>query len=566
MSSTPLFPGREQAGLSDIRGKSVATDCVVVGYNDTQIDSLLQRTANFQALSGGYRHLLANSLQFGGKRMRYSDLLNVCIERATGRPSQFNVGRIPNLGACYLVSYLHRRGHRAELINYFNYEKQRLAELLLDGVRSVAITTTYYFESEPIREVVDFVRARSPATQIIVGGPHIFNVCTDMPEDLQLETFKEIGADIYVFDSQGESTLSKVCQALESGGSELGKIPNLTFSEDGWKTHTRTARQVESNDMSSNVVDWSLFPTDLIAPTVQTRTARSCAFKCAFCRYPVMAGSLDLVDLDVVERELDYFQSVGTRYVLFIDDTFNIPEPRFKELCRRIIKKKYSFQWFSYFRCANADDECFDLMAQAGCRGVFLGIESGDQSVLRAMNKGAKVERYLYGVRELNKRGILTYASFIIGHPGETELTARNTVCFIEEAQPSFYCLESFFFDPKTPIGARAAEFQLQGAGYRWKHAGMDWRRAADLVEAGYQQIHNSTVLPLYSFDMWTFAYLLGVGFQQSTLEEFLRLASQVMVRGMSEPGYRSAHWEQQLVDMFRSPSATLPIDRSSAA
>jgi p-methyltransferase len=533
---------------------SAPVDCIVVGYNDSSFDRLMEKTAPFQEVSGGYRHLMVNSVQFAGRRLKYSDLLNRCIERATCVPSRRHVGQMPNLGACYLVSFLHRRGYRAELVNFFNFEQERFAELLAGPVRSVAITTTYYFEPEPITELVRFVRERNPDCKIIVGGPHIFNICTDNAENPKQQhgLLAEMGADIYVFDSQGELTLSRLCEELRSRHPDLSRIPNLVYSTDEWQTLIRTERVAENNDMNANVVDWSLFTRDLIVPTVQTRTARSCAFKCAFCRYPVVAGSLNLVDLDVIERELEHFQALGVRYLLFVDDTFNIPEPRFKALCRRMIARKFDFSWFSYFRCANADDECFELMAQAGCKGVFLGIESGDQQVLRAMHKGATVERYLHGVRKLNEKGIISYASFIIGHPGETEASAHNTFRFIEAARPTFYCLESFFYDPKTPIGARAAQYDLQGAGYRWQHSGMDWQRAAELVELGYRSIQGSTVLPLYSFDLWSFAYLLGTGIEEERLRRFLQSASAMMVDAIGNPNYVAPQeQEQQLEAIF---------------
>jgi radical SAM PhpK family P-methyltransferase len=529
-------------------------DCVVVGYNDSSFDALFQKTARYKDTSGGFRHLMANSLVFGGKRVKYADVLNLCLERATGKPSRRHVGQMANLGACYLTSFLKARGYEAELVNFFNHERDRFADLLAGKVRMVAITTTYYFEPEPIQELVQFVREHNEDAIVIVGGPHIFNLCTDYRHDPRLlrSLLAQMGADVYVFDSQGELTLGHICGELRGIRPDISQIPNLLYSTDGWETMCQTPRKIENNDMNLNAVNWSHFGSELVVPTVQTRTARSCAFKCAFCRYPVMAGSLDLVDLDLVEKELDYFQSTGVRYLLFIDDTFNIPEPRFKELCRRMIARRYDFQWFSYFRCANADDECFDLMARAGCKGVFLGIESGDQDVLRVMRKAAKVDRYLHGIKMLNERGIITYSSFIVGHPGETFDTVHNTFEFIEQAQPSFYCLESFFFDPKTPIGTQTAEHQLEGAGYRWKHKGMDWTQAADLVELGYRSIRGSTVLPLYSFDLWSFAYLLGTGVEEAKLTKFLQSASDIMVGTINDPAYCTPEREQKLEAIFR--------------
>lgn len=531
-------------------------DCLVVGYNDARFADLLKRTEWSRDFSGGYRHLLVNSVSFCNERLSYIELLNRAIESATGKPSKLHVGKLPNLGVYYLVSFLRRRSFRAELINFFNDEKEEFKALLRQRPRSVAITTTFYYEAPPIKEIVAFTREHSPTTKVIVGGPHIFNICSDHPPKTRDKLLHEIGADIYVFDSQGEATLARVCAELRELSPDLSRVPNLIYTIDG-KSFQQTVRQVEANDMDAEAVDWSLFDPHFIGPTVQTRTARSCAFKCAFCRYPVVGGPLNLTSLSVVERELHYLKSIGVSRLLFIDDTFNIPLRRFKDLCRMMIRNKFGIEWFSYFRCSNADIEAFDLMAEAGCKGVFLGIESGDDEVLKAMNKSASSEKYAKGIGELNRRQIITYASFIVGHPGETEESARRSLQFIEATAPSFYCLETFFYDPKVPIGTQAGEFGLSGSGYNWKHRTMNWQRASDIVEDGYRTIRNSVICPLYGFDLWSVAYLLGQQLSIEQIRGFLIAAGRLLTRtGQADT---VSELENAVVDAFRDKQLEAP-------
>jgi p-methyltransferase len=361
-----------------------------------------------------------------------------------------------------------------------------------------------------------------------------------------------MGADIYVFDSQGELTLSRICAALKEASPDLDSVPNLIYTRDHRSFH-RTPREMENNDMDEGSIDWRHFPTDLLRPAVQLRTARSCAYKCAFCRYPVLAGDLNLMSLQVIERELQYLKEIGVTHLLFIDDTFNIPKNRFKDLCRLMIERKFDFKWFSYFRCANADDEVFDLAARSGCTGVFLGIESGDNGMLKHMNKTATTDKYRYGLDKLREHGIFSYASFILGFPGETEESAHNTLRFIDEAQPTFYCLESYFHDKKVPIAARAQEFGLTGSSYAWKHNTMDWRRASELVAAGYHQIGGSIPVPLYCFDLWTIGYLMGQGQSLESLERFLRVGAEMLIAGMdADSPILSTGYEERLVEALR--------------
>jgi hypothetical protein len=125
----------------------------------------------YKDFSGTYKYPLANTVSLEGKRVKYPSLFNYASVAETGKPAAFNVAKVPNLGACYLASFLRMHGLSAEVVNFFNDDKDQLSQLLDESPHAVAITTTYYFDSPPIREFVDFIRSRNAATKIIVGGP-----------------------------------------------------------------------------------------------------------------------------------------------------------------------------------------------------------------------------------------------------------------------------------------------------------------------------------------------------------------------------------------------------------
>jgi hypothetical protein len=276
--------------------------------------------------------------------------------------------------------------------------------------------------------------------------------------------------------------------------------------------------------------DWSTVADEHFVPTVVTRTARSCAFSCSFCRYPIIAGPLNLKSLETIEAQLDLFQQRGVRNLVIIDDTFNVPLPRFKDLCRLLIRKRYDFEWFSYFRAANADETCFDLMAESRCGGVFLGIESGDQSILDNMHKSSRVDKYVTAIRKLNERGIITFASLIVGFPGETAETVRNTMRFLEESAPMYYRAELYYHGTNTPIHEQRDEFGIRSAGYSWRHATMSWQEACQQISTMYRTIRGSVILPVYNFDFWCIPYLLGCGLTKGQIHEFVKGANSVLI------------------------------------
>lgn len=510
-------------------------DCILIGYNDIDLGWVDEELKPLQKASGGYRHFRSNTVVVDGKRRHYTDLLNRSLTEATGRPHALHVAKTPSLACCVLKSFLAGMGVRAEIVNFFNADRDRLADLLTQKPRAVAITTTVYTTARPVIEVVEFVREHCPDTTIVVGGPHIFNTCSDNDGDTRDFLLSEMGADIYVFDSQGELTLSRLMLALRSPSPDLSVVPNLFYSTDGGSTFEETPRQIENNDIDESIINWSLFERDYITPFAWMRTARSCAFSCAFCRYPALGGALVLNSIDLLEHQLRHLNEIGVKHIYFIDDTFNVPLPRFKDLCRMMIRNKFDITWTSYFRCSNADDETFDLIKQAGCVAVFAGIESGDQQVLKNMNKKALIRTYKHGLAMLAERDIMVYASFILGFPGETQESVQNTIDFIQETAPTFYSAEAYFHDPKVPIQERADEFELRGSGYSWSHATMDWQEAQDHVERLHRTVDRSAFLPLYGVDVWSVPYFLANGVSRPQLLDFLRTAQQMVVRSFDE-------------------------------
>ncbi len=535
---------------------SSVVDCVLVGYNDISLGWVDEELEPLRNVSGGYRHFRSNTLVVDGERRHYTDLLNRSLSEATGRPHALHVARTPSLPCLVLKSFLSARGLRSEIVNFFNHDEQHLIDLLSLNPHAVAITTTVYTTPRPIIEIVEFVRRHNPAVKIIVGGPHIYNTCSDNDADTQDFLFAEMGADIYVFDSQGELTLTRVLHELRKASPNLASIPNVIFTNDGM-TFERGGREIENNDLEAGVIDWSLFDRDYVTPFAWMRTARSCAFSCAFCRYPALGGALTLNSVETVEHQMRALNELGVKHLYFIDDTFNVPLPRFKELCRMMIRNRFDIQWTSYFRCANADEETFDLIKEAGCVAVFAGIESGDQQILKNMAKKARVEAYKHGLKALADRDIMVYASFILGFPGETKDSVRNTLEFIEETKPTFYSAEAYFHDPKVPIEERASEFGLKGSGYSWSHATMDWQEAQDHVEMLHRSVTTSAFLPLYGVDVWSVPYFLANGITRQQLIDFLQIARRMVVRSFDErnPDYTAE--KAQMVAALRSPAAS---------
>lgn len=527
-------------------------DCIIVGYNDSDLNRLIANVKAMERYSGAYRHMMQNVLSVDGTCASYMDYLNQILETASGTNPCLHPMEMPNLAAWHLKSVLTRHDLTAQVVNFYNREKETLKGLLEQDPLAIAVTTTYYVDYHPIQEIIRFIRACNPKTNIIVGGPHVLNICQTQnditTQDFQMDT---IDADIYINDSQGEATLCRVLKELKQGSKRrLTTVPNLIFRRnidegerknpqslegkaqegDDQTAYVRTPPERENNDLDQNTMDWRLVPESLLGNTILIRTSRSCAFNCAFCTYPAVAGPLTLASVDVVEKEMIVLHELGVRNLVFIDDTFNVPLPRFKSILRMMIKNGFHFNWYSFFRCSHSDEEAMDLMKASGCKTVYLGIESGDETILRNMNKRASPEDYTRGIQGLKERGILTFASFVVGFPGETPTTIQNTMNFIERCQPTYYKAELYYHSDRAPVGKERKTYNLRGGGFSWSHATMDWREASDWIDTMYQKIQGSTVFPLYMFDFWAIPYLHGKGLSLEQIDRFVKCCHPILL------------------------------------
>jgi hypothetical protein len=212
-----------------------------------------------------------------------------------------------------------------------------------------------------------------------------------------------------------------------------------------------------------------------------------------------------------------------------------------------------------------------ELMKESGCMGVFLGIESGSDRILKNMNKVASVERYLNGISLLKENEIVTYGSFIIGFPGETDETVRETLDFIKETEIEFYRAQVWYFDPITPICKQRDKYDLKGSNFEWKHKTMDSKTASDWVDRIFLSIDKSIWIPYHHFDFDNLWHLLHHGLSMGEIKELLKSFNGCLKEKLLNPSLEEVSYES----ISRMKAACLPdnyldveaevVDRSEA-
>lgn len=174
-------------------------------------------------------------------------------------------------------------------------------------------------------------------------------------------------------------------------------------------------------------------------PFIAFYSTRGCPALCTFCLWPQtfdghkwrMRSVQDVAN--EVEYALDAFKPEGLKEIFFDDDTFTYNPKRMVEMAKAF--KPLKFQWSSTSR-SHLDYETLKVLADAGCRLFIVGFESGNDQILKNIKKGISAARSLEFVKNCKKVGIKVHADFIIGLPGETRETIKETIAYAKEMDP----------------------------------------------------------------------------------------------------------------------------------
>jgi anaerobic magnesium-protoporphyrin IX monomethyl ester cyclase len=513
------------------------TDCLLVGHNDYDFKAFTEAVRAAGAEAGAFRDLNLAFVEHEGKPLRCLDLLSE-LHQGSGQSQHFENTDFLWPAITYLGSYLHRHGFSFDWINQFHLEKETFKEKLQnDDLRTIAITTTLYVAHQPISEIVSFIRRYNDRVKIILGGPYIDTQARLVGGNKLKSLFKFLGADYYVISQEGEETLANLLHCLKSGD-DPSQVPNLAYFEG--TNFIRTKEKTEANSIEENPVDYSLFPDSELGEFVSTRTSKSCPFACAFCAFPERAGAYRYTGIGDVEKELNALNDRGITTLTFLDDTFNVPKKRFQELLKMMARNRYDFQWNSFYRSDHGDAETIELMGKAQCEGVFLGMESASDRILKLMNKTARRKDYQEAIPRFRDQGILTYASLIVGYPGDNLESHEETVAFIDETKPDFYRGQLWYASPLTPIYRQADSIELRGRGFNWEHHTMDSATACDLVDKMFKRVKSSVWLPQNGFEQWSTYYLQRKGMSRDQLKEYLRTFNQAVEDKLDSPSDRN--------------------------
>ena len=340
------------------------------------------------------------------------------------------------LGVLSLAAVLEERGLRPEVVDlnrlYYDFQHtngrreddfSRFAasyfrERKFDFVGFGSVCSSY-----PVTvRIACEVKRQLPDSVVAFGGPQASAV--------DVATLNAYAPIDMVLRGETEETLPQLLQALDQGR-QLDEVPGLTFRRDGTVLRTPDAPGITDLDSLP-------FPAFHLLPDMETcrfmplELGRGCPFACTFCstndffrrRFRLKSPARMLADMRRVKANygIDTFE--------LVHDMFTVDRKRVAAFCEALLAAPDKFHWGCSARTDCIDEELIELMASAGCGGVFFGIETGSARMQKIIDKGLDLTDSAACVRSCDKSKIKTAVSLIVGFPEETREDLRSTVAF----------------------------------------------------------------------------------------------------------------------------------------
>ncbi len=430
------------------------------------------------------------------------------------------------LNGIFLADFCIRRGYSVEVINRLPEDYSSLAEELAKGPRVVAISSTFIPNRRRITEIARWIKDRDKDVKVVVGGPLVRYSHMIVEKRPELRDNPLIDAiyffqksdvepdpviDALVVDVRGEQTLCKILDRVRKG-QDIQDLPNVAYYDSSHRLKVNPL-EPEKLDETQWTVDWKNLPERFLGPTVAVRGSLGCPLRCKFCSFVVLYPEWEMKSVDFLRDELRQIASRGfIKNICFSDDNVFLRRSDVDRYSKMMAEENLPLGWNGYVRVDSISETNVEWLADSGCKGMSLGIESGDTDVLKHMRKRQKPERILKAIDLVNNKGISTASSFIVGFPGETEESVTNTIDLINQFSETgdginFYTAWVFTAIPLTPADNEREKWNMKGHLIDWEHDGMNVGDAHRQVQRFHKEVHQGAYLhyPYDEFGMFNF-------------------------------------------------------------
>lgn len=449
----------------------------------------------------------------------------------------------PPLGIAFLAAVLEAAGNDVKVLDFVvtPYDRDILASELADFSPDMVGATSVTMTFDTAIGVIGDAKQIDPEIITVMGGPHV-TFCA--PETLK--AFPEL--DIIVL-GEGEETIVELSSAAGSG-TDWEKVSGIAF---------RKGDKIVNTGCREPIADINLLPVPArhllplgryraLGMAISMTTSRGCPFNCIFCVGRKMVGSkVRYRDPIAVVDEIEYLNTLGFSQINIADDLFTASPKHCIAVCEEIMRRGLQVKWTSFARVDTVSREVLARMLEAGCHTVSFGVESGNAEILKTIRKGITTAQVIDAVAMCNAVGMAPHASFILGLPGETPETLKETIDFGEKLKSlgvshGFHLLAPF---PGTAVREECEAYGIKILTNDWSqyHAN---RAIVETPAVSQEMLDESVVDWEKAFDEWLDGIRIRMKSGEATedeawqlinLERTVLIYDLMMARGIEEKG-----------------------------
>ncbi len=329
---------------------------------------------------------------------------------------------------------------------------------------------------------------------VAVGGAH----ATSLP----FETMKEFPSFNFLVKGEGEVTIVELAYYLEGRGSDISKIRGLVYRNGRDEVEINPDREWNFELDKLPFPAWDMYPK-IRSAALPILASRGCPFSCLFCMR-VLGNKQRRRSPENVVNEMEWGLNIFNPIEMYFEDEiFGMDKEWANKMCNEIQSKGLHerIKWTANLRVNFVTEDFLTKIKDSGCYSVGIGVETGNEKMLKVIKKRITLKQVEKVVRLCKKIKLDVRTYFILGHPNETFKTAIDTIKFAARLRPNYAVFGIMVPYPKTGI-AKMAERKEGG----YKLLSNDWsdfdKHLGDSLE-----LEKLTRRQLELLQMWGYIY-----------------------------------------------------------
>jgi len=349
----------------------------------------------------------------------------------------------PPISLTQTAALLRQRGHEVRVndCSVEGIDREKLKQILADFSPDLLVMNSTTPSLNFDLTIPPLAKQVLPDLKVAAFGIHVGT----LPE----ESFARTEALDFIVRGEPEATICGLADAL-TNGDDFAAIGGLSFRRNGSIQHGPERNFIPNLDELPYPA-WDLINLDNYRLPFTGRrflmvtTARGCPYDCIYCVAQSYYGrKIRARQPTKIVDELEFLRDhYGVQDFFFWSESFTMIKAAIKELCREIIRRGLKIRWVCNSRVDNVDRELLELMKKAGCWMISYGVESGVQAILDGIKKDITIEQIRQAIKMTRKVGFQIAGHFVLGLPGETPQTLRQTyqfACSLDLDYAQFYC------------------------------------------------------------------------------------------------------------------------------